>query len=178
VQAQQSFARNGGAEEAVNVRELLGTALTLKGQELQGVQITRDIPDLPEVWTDRYKLLQIIVNFVGNASDAIAENEPCKKQISVRARLTDDWLEIAVEDCGIGIAADLLGRVWEFGFTTKTHGHGFGLHSAAVAAQQLGGSVAASSAGPGQGACFSVRIPARTANSGFATHGCSPASAN
>jgi len=164
VQAQQSFARNGGAEEAVNVRELLATALTLKGQELHDVQITRDIPDLPEVWTDRYKLLQIIVNFVGNASDAIAGNEPAKKQIAIRARLTDDWLEIAVEDFGVGIAPDLLGRIWEFGFTTKTHGHGFGLHSAAVAAQQLGGSVTASSPGPGQGACFSVKIPARTAN--------------
>jgi signal transduction histidine kinase len=165
VQAQQSFARNGGVEEAVNVRELLGTALTLKGQELRDVQIIRDIADLPEVWTDRYKLLQIIVNFIGNASDAVAENEPDKKQIAVRARLTDDWLEIAVEDCGVGIAADLLGRIWEFGFTTKTHGHGFGLHRAAVAAQQLGGSVAASSAGLGQGACFSVKIPARTADS-------------
>jgi signal transduction histidine kinase len=166
VQAQQSFARNGGAEEAVNVRELLATALTLKGQELQSVQITRDIPELPEVWTDRYKLLQIIINFVGNAADAIAGNEPCKKQIAVRARLADDWLEIAVEDCGVGIAADLLGRVWEFGFTTKTHGHGFGLHSAAVAAQELGGTVVASSAGPGRGACFSVKIPAGAANGG------------
>ena len=165
VQAQQSFARNGGVEEAVNVRELLATALTLKAQELQGVQITRDIPDLPEVWTDRYKLLQIIVNFVGNASDAIAGNELCKRRIAVRAGIIDEWLEIAVEDCGVGIAAELLGRVWEFGFTTKANGHGFGLHSAAVAAQQLGGSVAASSAGCGQGACFSVRIPLRRANS-------------
>ncbi|HEY6926744.1 MAG TPA: PAS domain-containing protein [Steroidobacteraceae bacterium] len=166
VQAQQSFTGNAGTEEPVNIRELLATALTLKGQELRDVQITRDIPDLPEVWTDRYKLLQIIVNFVGNASDAVAESERNKKQIAVRARLTGDWLEIAIEDHGVGIAADLLERVWEFGFTTKTHGHGFGLHSAAVAAQQLGGSVAANSAGPGQGACFSIKIPARTATSG------------
>ena len=167
VQAQQSFARSGGAEEAVSVRELLATALTLKGQELRDAQIVRDIPDLPEVWTDRYKLLQIIVNFLGNASDAVAGNEPGGKHIALRARLADGWLEIAVEDSGVGIAADLLGRVWEFGFTTKAHGHGFGLHSAAVAAQQLGGSVAASSGGPGQGACFSVRIPARTADCGM-----------
>jgi signal transduction histidine kinase len=161
VQAQQSFAKGSGAEEAVNVRELLETALTLKGQELRSAQITRDIPDLPEVWTNRYKLLQVVVNFVANASDAIAGNEPGKRQIAVRAHLTGDWLEIAVQDSGVGMAAELLDRVWEFGFTTKTHDHGFGLHSSALAAQQLGGSVAASSAGPGQGACFSVKIPAR-----------------
>lgn len=161
VQAQQSFARGNGAEEAVNVRELLETALTLKGQELRSAQITCDIPDLPEVWTNRYKLLQIIVNFIANASDAVAGNEPGKRRIAVRAQLTGGWVEIAVGDSGVGMAAELLEHVWEFGFTTKTHGHGFGLHSAAVAAQQLGGSVAASSAGPGQGACFSVKIPAR-----------------
>jgi signal transduction histidine kinase len=54
-----------------------------------------------------------------------------------------------------------LPRVWEFGFTTKAHGHGFGLHGSAVAAQQLGGTVTAHSAGPGQGARFCVKIPAR-----------------
>jgi signal transduction histidine kinase len=164
VQAQQSFARGGGAEEAVNVRELVETALTLKGQELRGAQIICDIPDLPKVWTNRYKLLQIVVNFIANASDAIAGNEPDKRLITVRARHTSGWIEVAVEDSGVGIAAELLERLWEFGFTTKTHGHGFGLHSAAVAAQQLGGSVAASSTGLGQGACFSVKIPGRTAN--------------
>jgi two-component system, NtrC family, sensor kinase len=183
IQAQQSFARGGG--EAVNVRELLETALTLKGQELRGARISRDLSeDLPEVWTNRHKLLQIVVNFIGHAGDAITANEPAQRRIAIRAQLTGCWLEIAVEDSGVGAAADLPERAWEFGatphthhghgfglrraavaareFTTKEDGHGFGLHSAALAAQQLGGSVAASSAGPGQGACFSVRIPART----------------
>jgi signal transduction histidine kinase len=162
VQTQQSFARCSGAEEAVSVCELLETALELKGRELRGAEITRDIPNLPAIWTNRYKLLQIIVNFIGNASDAIEANEPGRRWIAVRGRLTGGWLEIAVEDSGVGMSADLLERVWEFGFTTKAHGHGFGLHSAAMAAQQLGGSVAASSPGPGRGACFSVKIPART----------------
>jgi signal transduction histidine kinase len=165
VQAQQSFARGGRAEEAVNVRELLETALTLKGQELKSAQITCDIAQMLEVWTNRYKLLQIVVNFVANASDAVAANEPGERRIAIRAQLTGGWLEIAVEDSGVGIPADQLRRVWEFGFTTKTQGHGFGLHSAAVAAQQLGGNVVVSSAGLGQGACFSVRIPANPASS-------------
>jgi len=162
VQTQQSFARCRGAEEAVSIGELLETALELKGRELKDAEITRDIPDLPAIWTNRYKLLQIIVNFIGNASDAIEANEPGRRLIAVRGLLTGGWLEIAVEDSGVGMSADLLERVWEFGFTTKAHGHGFGLHSAAMAAQQLGGSVAASSPGPGRGACFSVKIPART----------------
>lgn len=159
VQAQQSFARVGGAEEAVDVRELVDTALTLKGQELKGVEIKREIAEIPEVVTDRYKLLQIIVNFIANACDAMAANGSGARRIAIRAHVVHDQLEIAVEDSGIGIPTELLPRIWEFGFTTKAHGHGFGLHSSAVAAQQLGGTIAADSAGPGLGARFSVKIP-------------------
>ena len=161
VQAQQSFARVGGTEEAVDIRELVDAALTLKGQELKGAKLIRDIEELPEVWTDRYKLLQIVVNFITNACDAMAERGSAERRMAVRARLLQGELEISVEDSGVGIPAELLGRIWEFGFTTKPHGHGFGLHSSAVAAQQLGGGVAAASAGAGKGARFAVKIPVR-----------------
>jgi signal transduction histidine kinase len=166
VRAQQSFARVGGAEEAVNVRELVESALALKGQELSGAEVSRHIEEFPEVWTDRYKLLQIVVNFIANACDAIAGNDFGARRITIRAGLVRGQLEISVADSGIGIPADLLPRVWEFGFTTKAHGHGFGLHSAAVAVQELGGTVAVDSAGAGQGACFSVKLPIRVATDG------------
>jgi two-component system NtrC family sensor kinase len=164
VQAQQSFARVGGAEEPVNVGELVDTALTLKGQELNGVEIRREIAQIPEVLTDRYKLLQILVNFIANACDAMAANGAGARRLVVRAHMLQGQLEIAVEDSGTGIPAELLPRIWEFGFTTKEHGHGFGLHTSAVAAQQLGGTIAADSGGAGMGACFRVTIPAHAAS--------------
>ncbi|MDB6041592.1 MAG: sensor signal transduction histidine kinase [Gammaproteobacteria bacterium] len=163
VQAQQSFAKVGGTEDHVDVRELVETALTLKGQELNGAKITRDIGELPTVRTDHYKLLQILVNFISNACDAMAANTSAAPCIVIRARVVLGLLEIAVEDSGVGIAPELLPRVWEFGYTTKAHGHGFGLHSAAVAAQQLGGTVCAGSEGVGLGAHFAVTIPISTA---------------
>jgi PAS domain S-box-containing protein len=159
IQAQQSFARMGSAHDEVEVSELIETALTLKGQDLKGVEITRDVGVLPVVRTDRYKLLQIIVNFVANAYDAVVENTSVAPRICIRACTALDRLEIAVEDSGVGMTPEVLARVWEFGFTTKTHGHGFGLHSAAVAAQQLGGTISAESGGTGQGARFSVTVP-------------------
>ncbi|HEY3731143.1 MAG TPA: PAS domain-containing protein [Steroidobacteraceae bacterium] len=159
VQAQQSFARIGGAQDEVDVRELLETALTLKSSELKGIEVVRDFGDLPTIHTDRYKLLQVIVNFVANACDAITANKNGPARLFIRVHTADGQLEIAVEDSGIGIQPELLSRVWEFGFTTKAHGHGFGLHSAALAAQQLGGSVDVQSQGAGTGARFSVTIP-------------------
>lgn len=165
VRAQQSFARAGGGEEAVDVGELVDTALALNGQSLKGVQITREIANnLPQVLTDRYKLLQIIVNFVANACDAMTSNGSVPPRISIRARMIDGQIEIAVEDSGMGMAADVLPRIWEFGFTTKAHGHGFGLHSSAIAAQQLGGTITAHSPGPGLGACFCIRLPVSITN--------------
>ena len=162
VQAQQSFARVSGNDEAVEVGELVDAALTLTGQDLKGATLIRDLEEMPEVWTDRYKLLQIVVNFITNACDAMAENGSSERRMAVRARLLQGELEISVEDSGSGIAAELLDRIWEFGFTTKPHGHGFGLHSSAVAAQQLGGTVTAASAGAGKGARFAVKIPVGT----------------
>ena len=161
IQAQQSFARVGGAEETVNVSELVEGALRLKSQELRSTAVVRDIGEMSEVWTDRYKLLQIIVNFVTNACDAMAANGSRERRMAVRARLVEGELEIAVADSGVGIPPNLMQRIWEFGFTTKAHGHGFGLHSSAVAAQQLGGTVTAESEGAGKGARFAVRIPVR-----------------
>jgi PAS domain S-box-containing protein len=164
VQAQQTFSRVGGTEEAVDVHELVNTALRLKARDLQGVDVRREMADIPEFMTDRYKLLQIVVNFIGNACDAMAADESGARRMAVRAQVVAGQLEIAVEDSGVGIPGELLTRVWEFGFTTKAHGHGFGLHSSAVAAQQLGGTVAVVSAGPGRGACFTVKIPLNVAS--------------
>lgn len=68
-------------------------------------------------------------------------------------------LEIAVMDNGTGIAPENLTRVFSHGFTTKKDGHGFGLHSGALAARELGGTLSAHSDGPGKGAVFTLKLP-------------------
>jgi len=68
-------------------------------------------------------------------------------------------VQIYVTDNGVGIAAENLTRVFAFGYTTKKAGHGFGLHSSALAAREMGGSLVAQSDGPGQGATFVLELP-------------------
>jgi signal transduction histidine kinase len=65
-----------------------------------------------------------------------------------------------VADTGIGIQPEHLTRIFSQGFTTKHGGHGFGLHSSALAAKRLGGVLSAYSAGAGQGATFTLDLPA------------------
>jgi signal transduction histidine kinase len=66
---------------------------------------------------------------------------------------------IEVIDTGVGIPPENLERIFSHGFTTRKEGHGFGLHSCALAAKDLGGSLHAESAGPGQGATFTLTLP-------------------
>jgi signal transduction histidine kinase len=71
----------------------------------------------------------------------------------------EGYARVDVIDNGLGIPAENLDRVFARGFTTKKNGHGFGLHSSALAARDLGGSLTAQSEGPGRGAIFTVKIP-------------------
>jgi two-component system NtrC family sensor kinase len=64
-----------------------------------------------------------------------------------------------VQDSGVGIQPDVLQRLFEFGFTTKKDGHGFGLHTSAILAKELGGDLAAYSDGPNCGAGFVLQLP-------------------
>jgi signal transduction histidine kinase len=68
-------------------------------------------------------------------------------------------IQISVIDNGAGISAEHSARIFEHGFTTRKDGHGFGLHSSALAAREMGGSLTAFSAGEFQGATFTLDLP-------------------
>jgi C4-dicarboxylate-specific signal transduction histidine kinase len=76
-------------------------------------------------------------------------------------RLTNlaDGVQISVIDNGVGIQPEHMARMFSHGFTTKKDGHGFGLHSGALAARDLGGALRVDSAGPGFGATFTLELP-------------------
>jgi signal transduction histidine kinase len=70
-----------------------------------------------------------------------------------------DRTRITVTDNGVGIPPENMARIFNHGFTTKKDGHGFGLHSGANAAKEMGGSLTAHSDGPGKGATFTLELP-------------------
>ncbi|HEY6178669.1 MAG TPA: HAMP domain-containing sensor histidine kinase, partial [Kofleriaceae bacterium] len=160
VLTQNRYARTVSVAEAASPAALIDEAIALACPEAErkGIAIERDIACDGAVPLDRHRVLQVLVNLISNARDAVLAGTG-DKTIRIRAELVDGSLRIAVADTGVGFAIADGARIFQAGFTTKPHGHGYGLHSSAIAAQQLGGTLRCTSAGHGRGAKFSLQIP-------------------
>jgi PAS domain S-box-containing protein len=161
VAMQQNYARVSGVRETMDVTELVEDTLRLNAGALtrHEVQVVREYEQVPKVTVERHKVLQILVNLVRNAKYACDESGQPGRMLSVQVQRENGHLQIRVRDNGIGISPENVTRIFNHGFTTRKEGHGFGLHSAALAAKELGGSLFAHSDGPGQGATFTLELP-------------------
>jgi PAS domain S-box-containing protein len=162
VSRQQSLTGLSGHAESASISDLIEDALTLaaSGLERLGVVLRRDCANDFALNVDRRKFMLILVNLISNARDSVLTSEARNKEITVRSELVQEgYVRVDVIDNGLGIPAENLERLFARGFTTKKSGHGFGLHSSALAARDLGGSLTAQSEGPDQGAIFTVKIP-------------------
>jgi PAS domain S-box-containing protein len=161
VAMQQRYARVGGAAETIDVTHLVDESLRINQSAFQGHAITvvKEFERVPQITVDKHKVLQILVNLVRNAKDACEAAGDVMKRVTVRVAQCARGVQVAVTDTGVGIPAENMIRIFNHGFTTKKSGHGFGLHSGALAARELGGELRVRSDGPGLGATFVLELP-------------------
>jgi C4-dicarboxylate-specific signal transduction histidine kinase len=161
VTMQQSYARVAGVAEIVNVAELVEDAIRMHalGFERHGVTVTREFADVPAITVDRHKVIQILVNLLQNAKYACDGRDTPDRKVVARIAMAGSRVRIEVQDNGVGIAPENLTRIFSHGFTTRKNGHGFGLHSGALAAREMGGALTAHSEGHGNGATFVLELP-------------------
>jgi signal transduction histidine kinase len=174
VATQQSYAGNSSVLEPGSLRELVEDVVRICDVSLTRHHITliKEFIDIPQMPLDKHRVLQILVNLINNAKQALDAGTNRPPQIILRLKVVDDGrVRVEVEDNGEGIAQDNLARVFEHGFTTRVDGHGFGLHSCILAAHEMGGDLTAQSAGPGSGALFSLELPLTPAPSQRAAEG-------
>ena len=161
VAMQQNYARISGIKETINVRELVEDGLRMNTGALDRhrVEVIREFDDVPLINVDKHRVLQILVNLIRNAKYACDELGREDKQMTVRVANGEGRIKISVADNGVGIPPENLTRIFNHGFTTRKDGHGFGLHSGALAAKEMGGSLHVRSDGPGRGAAFTLELP-------------------
>jgi signal transduction histidine kinase len=163
VSMQQDHAKSLGVSETVRPEELIEEAIRINQESLQRhhVQVKREFASLPTARLDKHQVLQILVNLIGNAKHAVHENAG-ERTLTVRLGAPpadSSRFFIAVGDNGVGIRPENLTRIFSHGYTTRSDGHGFGLHTSALSAQAMGGSLTAQSAGLGTGAVFTLELP-------------------
>jgi two-component system, NtrC family, sensor kinase len=165
VATQQSYSGATSVVEPAQVAELMEDAVRMNAtsNHRHQISVVREFAEMPLLLLDKHLLLQILINLIGNAKQAMDAIADRSRQIILRTDLNQVVgglrLRICVEDNGEGISAENRKRLFTHGFTTRKGGHGFGLHSCALAAKELRGSITAYSDGPGRGAIFTLEVP-------------------
>ncbi|HEX4797479.1 MAG TPA: ATP-binding protein [Humisphaera sp.] len=165
VGAQQQHAKSGSLREKIQPADLVEQAISMDfGSDTDPqFQVIRDFRVTTPIILEKHKVLQILINLLSNARKAISESSrpDGRINISIEAveRAEGHRVHFVVRDNGVGIRNEHLAKIFSHGFTTQASGHGFGLHSAANAAREMGGNLLAHSDGIGHGATFTLDLP-------------------
>ncbi|WNG36802.1 AAA family ATPase [Archangium violaceum] len=161
VQVQQTYARNTLVLEECDLSLLVEDAISIQLPSLQrhGITVTRELSSLPRLRLDKHKVLQILINLISNAKNAMQALPAGQPHLCIRLVAAGNTAHIQVVDNGVGIAPEIRARLFSQGFTTRENGHGLGLHSSSLAAKMMGGRLFLESDGPGQGATATLELP-------------------
>jgi two-component system NtrC family sensor kinase len=169
VATQQSYSGATSVFEPVQVKDLMEDALRMNAASMarHEIAVVREFCDMPLLLLDKHLVLQILVNLIGNAKYAMDKVPDRSHHMTLRTEIADlageSRLRILVKDDGEGITPENLRRLFAHGYTTRKNGHGFGLHSCALAAREMAGTITARSDGPGTGATFTLELPVNLA---------------
>jgi NO-binding membrane sensor protein with MHYT domain len=162
IHTQQLMIQPGDFLEGIQWDSILDDALSLYTHTFKthGIQVMRELHYSTSFLANKTKVLQIVVNLIQNAKDAllINPNIPFKK-IIIRSCLRTNRLILEIEDSGIGIDPQIMNHIFDFGFTTKPQGHGLGLYVSLILAKEMGGQLTVSSRGISQGSTFKLELP-------------------
>jgi len=158
----------------LNLGELVDRTLHLHAYSLRKSNITVDFlreSGLPPVVGDPHQLMQVFLNLILNAEQAIREARD-RGTIRVRLGHTDDSVWATFQDDGPGIAPEILPNIFDPFYTTKRPGRGTGLGLSICKAvlKEYEGNIEAASA-PGGGAVFTVMLPIATGGTAVAAEG-------
>lgn len=161
VSMQQNFATRGGAVETIDPVELMDDALRIIEASFvrHEVAVQKNYSAVSAIQAKKHEVLQILINLIKNAKQSVTKLDGVEKKVELRITADDRFVRFEVADNGIGISDEAAKNIFQHGFTTKKSGHGFGLHSCAISAQEMGGCLSFTSEGANKGATFHLSLP-------------------
>ncbi len=162
VSMKQSYVKAGDIQEEIKISDILDDILKSVNISFlrHNIELSLSLHRVPLLYTNKYKVMHILFNLISNAKHALVESDGAERRLTLYVFHTSNThIAIEVTDNGVGIKQDHLTRIFQHGFTTKQNGHGFGLHSSTLAAQELGGALTVHSEGLGCGATFRLELP-------------------
>lgn len=177
-----SLARTGSkSREALDlsgvVRDVANMTRGLKNYANRTLTLKLDPADSLEVDANLTEMKQVLLNLTINALEAVPASSG---EVCIEGRRSRGWVELLVKDNGRGMSPDVLNHVFEPFFTSRkgagsgeagTRGTGLGLSITHAIVEDHGGGISAQSEGVGRGACFTVRLPARSSGESLALRG-------
>lgn len=163
ISIQQNYAHSQDLSEPIELSMLLDESIKIMSPICKKNRIKIEISILINqnftVIAPRIKLLNIIINLLKNAIEAIiSAKKESDRYIKIVVEGNNGNTEIKIRDNGIGISEENMKHIFEYGFSTKTDGHGFGLHFCANAVKEMGWKLKAQNNSPESGAEFIITI--------------------
>ncbi|MCW8928671.1 MAG: HAMP domain-containing histidine kinase [Gammaproteobacteria bacterium] len=148
----------------VSVSRIIDDAVSIQSESIskRKIEIIKEIEEIPYIKIQESKLLQIFVNLLKNAYESIDLNPESNKQICLKAYVdenSNNQVIVKIKDTGIGFSAGAEKNFFDFGYTSKSEGSGFGLHFCANFLKSIDGHIIAQSEGEGKGAEFTIYLP-------------------
>jgi PAS domain S-box-containing protein len=136
-----------------------------------GVEVERHLEPGLTVRANKTQIQQVVLNLIINAQEAMAEKPEDERRLRIRAARADGKAQVSVSDTGIGIADDMLDRIFEGFYTTKPQGLGVGLEVCRSIMESHSGAIwAETNRESGATLSFSLPLATETASSGAPAH--------
>ncbi len=166
IDAQQDYARVGRLNEQVQLEQIVEDTLTLQAGSIDrhSLDIVKDFGETQPVIVQKSKLIHILINLFKNAKEAMTDNLPHDKEITIRTYQDEEHVYLSISDEGEGIIPENRSKIFNHGFTTKSEGHGYGLHTCANYMSEMDGKIRVESEGIGKGAIFTLVFPKQKKN--------------
>jgi C4-dicarboxylate-specific signal transduction histidine kinase len=146
----------------IQINEIIGVVVALADRQASQneVSVVTDLaPDLPTVLGDKIQLQQVILNLMLNGIEAMSGVNERSRKLLIRSQMQDrDEVRVSVEDSGVGVKAEIMGRLFEPFFTTRSQGIGMGLPISRSIIEAHGGRLWAEST-VNRGSIFQFTLP-------------------